>query len=105
MKKLLSPLIILSCLASASAIAANNIVDQRNLQFVQESITIQAGETVIFKNSDRTAHHIQSKDNGINLNSPLTPPGHEFSYTFDKAGLYTIGCFIHPKMKMTLTVQ
>ena len=90
---------------SSSAMAKDHIVSQKRLKFVKSSLTLKSGDTVIFKNSDRTAHHIMTKDNGADLSSPLTPPGKAFLHTFKTAGVYNMGCHIHPKMKMTITVK
>jgi plastocyanin len=87
------------------ALAAEHVIDQKNLSFSQSEITIAAGDKIKFTNSDRTAHHIWTKDNGVNFSSQTLKPGQTYEIKFDKAGTYTLKCHIHPKMKLTVIVK
>ena len=42
----------------APATAAEFVVDQKDMTFAPEEITIAAGDKVKFTNSDRTGHHV-----------------------------------------------
>jgi len=93
------------CVLSTPALTADHVVDQKNLSFAQAEMTIAAGDKVKFTNSDRTAHHIWTKDNGVNFSSQMLKPGAFYEIKFDKAGTYTLKCHIHPKMKLTVIVK
>jgi plastocyanin len=100
-------LIIASVFAvvAAPARSAEHVVNQKQLTFIPEELTIAAGDTIRFTNGDRTAHHIMTNDNGLSISSPLLPPGNDFSVKMDKPGTYTFGCHIHPKMSLKVTVK
>jgi plastocyanin len=93
------------CALSWPALAAEHVVDQKNLRFSQSEMTIAVGDKIKFTNSDRTAHHIWTKDNGVNFSSQVLKPGASYQIKFDKAGTYTLKCHIHPKMKLTVIVK
>lgn len=90
-------------LAQPSA-AAEHVIDQKDLSFSQSEISIAAGDKIKFTNSDRTAHHLWTKDNGVNFSSRMLKTGDSYEMRFDKPGTYTIRCHIHPKMKLTVIV-
>lgn len=90
---------------STSAYAAEHVVNQKQLTFIPEELTIAAGDTIRFTNGDRTAHHIMTTDQGLNISSPLLPPGSDFTVKLDKPGAYVFGCHIHPKMALKVTVK
>lgn len=89
---------------SISANAAEHVVDQKKLKFTPNKITIAVGDTIRFTNSDRTAHQVTGKK-GMKANSPLLPPRKEFKMDFPAAGTFEIGCHIHPRMKLVITVK
>jgi plastocyanin len=88
-----------------NAMAAEHLVDQKNLSFSQAEITIAAGDTIKFTNGDRTSHHVWTKDNGVDFSSRMLRPGESYQMKFDKPGTYKVQCHIHPKMKMTVVVK
>ena len=96
---------ILLCASSLQARAAEHVVDQKDLAFSVDTITVAVGDTIKFTNSDRTTHHIWTNDNGLNISSPALKPGDAYSVKLVKAGTYTFQCHIHPKMKLIVTVQ
>jgi plastocyanin len=93
---------------SGSAVTANAAevaVDQRDLHFVPDSLTIKVGDTVRFTDSDHITHNItivhpdgSSEDKGMSTYSQ------HIVVQFDKPGVYHVRCRIHPDMKMTVTV-
>ena len=89
-----------------SAFAADVSVDQSGQKFSPDSLTIKSGDTVVFTNKDSMKHNINivtpsgdSEDKGIQA------PGEDLKTTLTAAGEYQVRCKIHPKMKMTITVQ
>lgn len=93
-------------LAAVGARAADFTVDQIKERFDHDGLTIKAGDSVTFTNSDPVKHNLtvvtpdeDSKDLGIEQ------PGGKVSYTTAKAGVYDVRCSIHPKMKMKIKVD
>jgi plastocyanin len=73
-------------------------IDQRDETFVPMVVTIQRGGSVIFRNGDRTRHHVYSFSpihpfEFVQKPDEATPP-----IVFDIAGVAAIGCNIHDNM-------
>ena len=96
---------IVVLLLGLPAFATEHVVDQKDLAFSVDTLTVAVGDTIKFTNSDRTTHHIWTSDNGLNISSPALKPGDAYSVKLVKAGTYTFQCHIHPKMKLVVTVQ
>ena len=95
---------VVACFAAATAFAsANHTVSQKDKKFSAKKLEIAAGDTINFKNEDSVKHNILIK--GTDYNSGIQEPGQEASYSFAAAGKYKVRCGIHPKMKMTVTVN
>jgi plastocyanin len=106
MNPMKSMCVALAVMASVAVSAAAPVtVSQQGLQFSVSELAVAKGQSVIFKNDDRTAHNITVSGDGVNLNSGLQQPGVEFKVPFAKPGTYKVSCGIHPKMKLTVTVQ
>jgi len=73
-----------------------------NACYSPASITINAGDTVEWKNTDTAAHTVTggSPANGPSgvFDSSLIMGGASFEYTFDEAGSYEYFCMVHPWM-------
>lgn len=78
------------------------LVDQDNLAFKPEKLTVKAGEAVYFKNSESAIHTVNV--NGKNVSGNMKKDD-VVTFTFDKAGEYKITCDYHPQMKATITAQ
>lgn len=60
----------------------------------------------MFANKDDVSHNITVvNDDDDTTDLGLQKPGQTLSYTFDKAGRFTVRCSIHPSMKMTVSVK
>lgn len=70
--------------------------------FSPASVTIAAGGTVRWTNSDRDSHTVTA-DNG-SFDSGILASGGTFSHTFRSGGTFTYHCDIHPDMRATITV-
>lgn len=91
--------------ASATAGPSKEVtaeIDQKDLQFVPNKVTIKAGETVLFKSSDTALHTVDI--DGKNLSGNMKK-GDTFYWTAPKAGSYKVTCDYHPQMTATITVQ
>ncbi|MGD9933955.1 MAG: cupredoxin domain-containing protein [Dehalococcoidia bacterium] len=77
-------------------------VDQDDLKFKPNSLSVAAGEKIYFANSE-TAVHTVTVD-GKNLSGNMRK-GDIFEWTVETAGEYKITCDFHPQMKATITVN
>jgi plastocyanin len=76
---------------------ATHAMDQKGLKFIPHLLVVKKGDAVKFLNHDNVAHNVYSPDNeGFNLGT--FKQGEERSYTFARAGPYSILCSIHPEM-------
>ena len=81
------------------------VVQQKNLSFGTDQLTVKAGDVVRFDNMDTTSHNIIITGDGVKLNSGLQQPNVSFQAPMIKKGTYQVMCGIHPKMKMTINVE
>lgn len=86
--------------------AAEFAVDQHDLRFVPASLTIKAGDTVRFTDSDHITHNITiTSPDGTSDDRGMDRYKEDIVVPFPKAGVYQVHCKIHPSMTMTITVQ
>lgn len=99
--------VLIGALAIGAALAAAGVdIDQVNQKFSKSSVSIAAGDTVNFHNMDTVTHNINVIDaNAVPEDQGLQDPGQTITKTFKLAGQYQIRCAIHPRMKMTVTVE
>lgn len=91
--------------------AANATVDLVGFSFVPAAVTIDAGETVTWINSEGEVH---TTTNGTGFEDPdwgtlwnfwfLNGPEEAVSYTFKAPGVYPYFCLLHLDVGMTGTV-
>jgi len=106
MRKMLGFALLASQCIVYAANAADVPVDQAGQKFNPDSITVKAGDSVTFTNKDDVTHNIHViTSGGDSEDKGLQKPGENIKETFAKAGDYQVRCSIHPKMKMTVTVQ
>lgn len=89
--------------AGASVAASEDIVIAKDFMFAPTTITIKAGSTVTWKNTDDEPHTVVS-DSGV-FRSGALDTNESFSFRFDKPGTYHYACSIHPRMVGTIVVQ
>jgi plastocyanin len=83
--------------------AANAEVKIDNFSFGPQTLTVAAGTTVVWTNSDDIPHTVVSTD-GV-FKSKVRDTDEKFSYTFSKPGTYPYFCSVHPKMTGKVVVQ
>lgn len=88
--------------AATSSGEKNAEIDQQNLAFKPEKVTIKVGQKVDFKNSETALHTVNI--NGKNESGSMKK-GDLFVRLFDKAGSYKITCDFHPQMNATVIVE
>jgi plastocyanin len=77
-------------------------MDQKKMQFIPHVLAVVQGTTVSFLNSDPVAHNVFSPDGKYNLGT--WPQGQTRDHKFDKAGVYTQLCRVHPEMEGFIVV-
>jgi len=98
-------------LMSLSAFAADAKQDDakvhkvtiKNLKYDPATLSIKAGETVVWVNKDDNNHTVTS-DDGDTLKSDNLGSGDTYRCTFPKSGKFKYHCKYHPRMKGTVTV-
>jgi plastocyanin len=93
--------------AAGAAPTASSSVQILKDSYSPPSLTVKAGDTVTWSNTDTTpgnGHTVTSSGRGP-LKSSSMGQGGTFSYTFSAAGSYPYYCAIHPDMTGTVTVQ
>jgi plastocyanin len=78
-------------------------VEMKSLKFNPASVTVNAGDTVVWTNADSAQHDVVA-DNG-EFKSDLFGQGKTFSFTFAKAGTYPYRCTVHAGMTGTVIVK
>ena len=85
---------------------ATATVDMKDIQFVPKDITVKAGTTITWTNSDQVAHSVTKEDGpGAEFDSGNVDPGGTFEQTFDEPGTVDYVCTIHPGQDGTVTVK
>lgn len=80
-------------------------VSQKGRAFATRELRIARGDTVRFANDDDFPHQIQARGPGLELDSDLQAPGESLAVPFPAAGAFEVRCGVHPKMRLTITVQ
>jgi plastocyanin len=71
--------------------------------FAPDALTVDAGTTVTWTNTDSVAHTSTSDASG--WDSGIVAPGGHFSHSFQTAGTFQYHCAIHPGMVGTVVVR
>ena len=91
---------------ASPAFAAETVVDQHDLKFVPNTVTIAAGDTLRFADSDHITHNITiTNPDGTTEDKGMDRYKQDIVVPFAKAGVYQVHCRIHPTMTMTVTVK
>lgn len=102
----IGPAMLMAALASVFTVAQAqdaNVVMIKNFMFSPMSLSIKAGSTVTWKNQDDEPHTVVSEA-GLFRSSALDQSD-TYQFRFEKPGVYTIFCGIHPHMKASITVK
>ena len=92
-------------LVSASVLAEDHTVGQKDKAFTQESLTVKVGDTVHFKNEDPFFHNVYSLSDTATFDLGSYPQGESKPMTFDQPGTVEVECAVHPSMQMTVVVE
>jgi len=87
----------------AHAQSAPSVVVMKNFDFSPMTLTVPAGTTVTWKNTDGEPHTVTSLDG--KFRSGALDEDDTFKFKFDKPGTYKYVCSIHPKMLAAIIVK
>ena len=74
-----------------------------NFAFQPADLTVNVGDTIVWKNTDIVSHTVTAADGSFD--SDEIKPGKSWRFVAKKAGTFMYGCSPHPNMKGTLTVK
>jgi plastocyanin len=77
-------------------------MDQKGLKFTPHVLAVVRGTTIRFLNNDNEDHNVYSPEGGYNLGT--WPPGQTRDQVFDRPGVYTQLCRVHPDMEAFIVV-
>jgi plastocyanin len=80
------------------------VMDQISLTFIPGLLFVRTGQPVEFRNSDETLHNINVKDDATKEQAfnVAIPTGITYNHTFQRDGLYNVGCDIHAGMSAVI---
>ena len=117
MRRLLPTLLALPALAlagcgsddaaggTAAADCAQPCVVMQDNEFAPRDLTVRAGQTVTWRNSDPVVHDVANVEEGEQPRSELFGQDGTFRFTARTPGRIEYVCTIHPGMEGTLTVR
>lgn len=97
-----APAALAGAVLATRAAAATHTVTIRNRRFRPETITIKAGDTVVWENNDGLEHTATAKDKSWSTKS--LPGGASGAITFPQKGTYAYICKWHPTMRGKVVV-
>ncbi|MEP6940458.1 MAG: methylamine utilization protein [Rudaea sp.] len=84
--------------AISQRVPRTHVIDQRNETFIPYVEVFRPGDSVIFRNSDRTRHHAYSFSSARQFDFVLGSGEDSPPMVLDKIGTIAVGCNIHDKM-------
>ena len=81
-------------------------VDMKDIKFLPKDVTVKAGTTVKWTNSDKVPHTVTKTGGpGEQFDSGNVDPGGEFEQMLDAPGKIDYVCTIHPGQEGSITVK
>jgi len=84
---------------------STRIIDQKDLTFIPYIEIFRPGDSVVFRNSDRTRHHVYSFSPVKRFEFVLAPGESSTPLPLEKSGVIAAGCNIHDQMISYLYVS
>lgn len=91
--------------AAVRATPSTRTIDQKNLTFIPYIEIFRPGDKVVFRNSDKTRHHVYSFSPVKAFEFVLAPGESSPPLVLDKSGVIAVGCNIHDMMITYLYVS
>ena len=91
---------------TGAAYAGQAVIDQKGLKFLPNTVTINAGDSVLFTNSDPFTHNVTVVGpDGKQSDKGQQHHGENLTVSFPEKGTFPIVCSYHPNMKATVIVK
>ncbi len=100
---LLLPVLAAFLLAAPTALAATKTVSITNAGFVPDAVTIDAGDSVTWTNSD--TKNRQPISQNASFASPILKPGETYTFQFKTDGKFNVTDALVKNQKLTVTVK
>ena len=102
---LVSCMILLQAAAGTGALAASSThtVVIADMKFVPETLTVKAGDTVVWVNKDFFPHTATAQDKSFDSRDIAT--NKSWKYVAARKGAFPYICALHPTMKAILIVK
>jgi len=91
--------------ATSAPPATTHIIDQRNETFIPYVEIFRPGDSVVFRNGDRTRHHVYSFAPAKSFEFVTAPGESTQAVVLDRVGEIPVGCNIHDRMITHLYVS
>jgi plastocyanin len=85
------------------AASASHTIVIADMKFVPETLTVKAGDTVLWVNKDFFPHTATAHDRSFDSRDIAT--NKSWKYVAKKKGTFSYICTLHPTMKATLIVK
>jgi plastocyanin len=99
---LIIPVLLASLLVGPEALAATRTVEIKRNAFSPQTVSIVAGDTITWRNTDTRNHQVVSTSG--TFASPILRPNRSYSFTFDVAGTYRYRDALNPTVTGTIRV-
>ena len=103
LRLLLAGACVTVALAAAAPSRTMRTVTMKGFRFRPDTVTIAAGDTVLWVNGDDEAHTVTM--DSTELDSGDIPPGSRFRWVFRTRGRYRYHCEVHFRMHAVLVVK
>jgi plastocyanin len=91
--------------AATSPVATTAVDLPPSYRFSPPDVSVAAGITVTWTNTDHFSHSVQFLDGGLPTQPLVMEPGLAATFTFQEPGLYRYQCHLHPQnMRGSVTV-
>ena len=78
-------------------------VSIKNIAFKPTTVTIKAGQSVVWTNNDDRDHTVEADDGSFKSGKLGT--GETYAHAFPKKGKFSYSCSYHPRMKGVVVVE
>ena len=92
-------------LLTSVAVAEDVVITQKGKAFSEKKVSLKVGDTISFVNDDDITHNVYSRSKGHKFDIGAQRPGTSVAHKFTAPGKVKVRCAIHPRMKLTVTVE
>ena len=94
---------VLLCMACAASQAETHVIVIENMRFSPQSLTVSAGDRIVWENKDLFPHTASANDREFDSGNIASQAS--WTYVAGSPGEYRYHCAYHPTMTATLTVR